>query len=70
MELRLYNLNFNVNFKYNLHSFAAPSKCRPVQPAPPHPPRYATADDGDIEFGTNRTLGTSLRAKQTALSGD
>ena len=26
--------------------FAAPSKCRPVRPAPPHPRRYATGKNG------------------------
>jgi len=29
-------------FKTNFRPFAAPSKCRPVRPAPPHSPRYAS----------------------------
>ena len=35
--MKLYNLNFHVNFKNNFRPFAAPSKCRPVRPAPPAP---------------------------------
>jgi len=32
-----------VDFVGVFRPFAAPSKCRPVRPAPPHPRRYATA---------------------------
>jgi len=40
-----YNLNFHVNFFLIFgvfRPFAAPSKCRPVRPAPPVPRCYAT----------------------------
>jgi len=37
-HMKLYSLNFQVNFKNNFRPFAAPSKCRPVRPAPPSHP--------------------------------
>jgi len=38
-----YNLIFTWIFKNNFRPYAAPSKCRPVRPALPASPRYASA---------------------------
>jgi len=42
-KAKLIQSEFACVFLSNFSPFAAPGKCRPVRPAPPHRSRYATA---------------------------
>jgi len=49
---------FSLEFlKNNFRQFAAPSKCRPVRPAPPAAPRYAS---GHLLFFTNKEISSLM----------